>query len=210
MQITEEEPIIKVDEVEIYENDFELAIAEACQKFQIEDLVKESQRRWKAVMEYVGKRLFPDNKLFRDRTIVWLNNNKIPTNNNRYDYDIINSLCDYYMYLSDRYNKLISTVAFSLFIGVSRDTIGNWKEDKELNSTRYHIYKKIIDQRFDCVTDDAYDNGNVTGTMYVGNVEFGTNLPGVRGDQGSSGRKPQIPAEQMLAIEQADGPEADF
>ncbi len=170
--------MIKIDDVELYDNDFEIAIAEACRKYNIEDLVKEGQRRWKKVMEYVGKRIFGDTKILRDKDTVWLDGNRIPTNNNRFDYKIINTLCDFYMGLSDQYNKLISAEAFSLFLNMSRDTIVTWGED-ESSTARFHIYKKIKDFRLECIKDHAYDNGNVTGTMYVGNTEFGTNMPGV-------------------------------
>lgn len=177
----DEELIIKIDEIEIYDNDFEIAIAEACQKFGIDDLTNASQRRWKRVMEFVGKRIFRDNKILRDKNTVWLEGNNIPTNNNRFNYNIINILCDYYMSLSDQYDKLISAEAFSLFLNIPRDTIGSWK-DEEPSSTRFRIYKKLKDFRLECIKDNSYDNGNVTGTMYVGNVEYGTNLPGVKED----------------------------
>lgn len=176
------ERVIKVDEVEIFDNDFEMAIAEACEKFKIDDLTAASQRQWKRVMAFVGKRIFGNNKILRDKTTVILEGNNIPTNNNRFDYNIINILCDYYMSLSDQYNKLISAEAFSLFLNVSRDTIGSWK-DEEPGTTRFNIHKKLKDYRLECIKDNAFDNGNVTGTMYVGNVEYGTNLPGVRQDE---------------------------
>lgn len=190
---TDEELIIKIDEVEIYDNDFEIAIAEACQKFGIDDLAKASQRRWKRVMEFVGKRVFNNTKILRDKNTVWLDGNNIPTNNNRFDYNIINILCDYYMSLSDQYDKLISAEAFSLFLNISRDTVGNWK-DEEPSSARFLIYKKLKDFRLECIKDNSYDNGNVTGTMYVGNVEYGTNLPGVRED---SVRRKVLPAAEL-------------
>lgn len=170
--------------VEIYENEFMIALEEACMEEGIEDLVEVSQRRWKAVLRNVGKRMFPDHsKTLRDKNIVFLEGNKIPTNNNRFDYDVINALCDYYMYLSDRYDKLISAEGFSLFLNIPRETISRWNVEDKLSKTSYHIYKKIQETRLECIKDNAYDNGNVTGTMYVGNVEFGTNMPGVSREQ---------------------------
>lgn len=203
----DEELVIKIDEIELFDNDFEIAIADACEKYKIDDLVKEGQRRWKKVMEYVGKRIFKDNKILRDKNTVWLEGNNIPTNNNRFDYNIINILCDYYMSLSDQYDKLISAEAFSLFLNVPRDTIGSWK-DEEPSSTRFHIYKKLKDFRLECIKDNSYDNGNVTGTMYVGNVEYGTNLPGVREErQKIASRTPEEIAAGygMAAIEDRRG-----
>lgn len=182
MEQEQDELVVDCNGVEIFENDFELAISEACDKFGYDDLTDISQRQWKAVMGYVGKKVFPDRKILRDKNTVWLEGNMIPTNNNRFDYNIINKLCDYYMRISDRYNKLISAEAFSLFLNIPRDTVGSWKDD-ESSTTRFHIYKKLKDFRLECIKDNSYDNGNVTGTMYVGNVEYGTNLPGVSREQ---------------------------
>lgn len=204
----EEELILKVDDVEIYDNDFELAIEEACQKYKIDNLVTEGQRRWKRVMEYVGKRIFGDGKILRDKKLVWLNGNKIPTNNNRFDEDIINILCDYYMSLSDQYNKLISIEAFSLFLGIPRESISLWGKE-EPSTMRFRIFKKLKDYRFECLKDHSYDNGNVTGTMYVGNVEYGTNLPGVRQEENE--RRRLTNKELFAMLEQKkQGEQEDF
>ena len=184
--------IVNCNGIEIFDNEFELAIDEACEKYGIEDLTEASQRQWKAVMRYVGKRVFTDTQILRDKNTVLLEGNKIPTNNNRFDYNIINTLCDYYMSMSDRYNKLISAEAFSLLLNMPRETISLWGSD-EPSTLRFNIYKKLKDYRLECIKDNAYDNGNVTGTMYVGNVEFGTNLPGVSREQ--SGKRSLTDAE---------------
>ena len=98
------EVIVNCNGIEIFDNDFELAISEACDKYGIDDLVKEGQTRWKAVMHYVGKRVFPDNKILKDKNTVWLEGNKIPTNNNRYDYNIINKTSR--LFLQQKMRKL--------------------------------------------------------------------------------------------------------
>lgn len=192
MEQEQDELVVDCNGVEIFENDFEFAISEACAKYNIDDLLEASQRQWKSVMRYVGKRVFPDTKILRDKSTVWLDGNKIPTNNNRFDYNIINILCDYYMDLSDRYNKLISAEAFSLLLNIPRETIGTWR-DEEPSTMRFCIYKKLKDFRLECIKDNSFDNGNVTGTMYVGNVEYGTNLPGVSREQ--SGKRMLTDAE---------------
>ena len=138
--------IVNCNGIEIFDNDFELAISEACEKYGIEDLTEASQRQWKAVMRYVGKRVFPDTQILRDKNTVLLEGNKIPTNNNRFDYNIINTLCDYYMSISDRYNKLISAEAFSLLLNMPRETISLWGSD-EPSTLRFNIYKKLKDYR---------------------------------------------------------------
>lgn len=175
----DEAVVVTLGEIEIYENDFEIAIAEACEKFEIENLVKEGQTRWKAVMHYVGKRVFPDNKVLKDKNTVWLEGNRIPTNNNRYDYNILNILCDYYIQLSRRYNKLISTVAFSEFINIPTNTIDQWRETESSTAT-FKIWKKLQDDREDSLKDKAVDSGNVMGVFQVGRREYQWDMPGVR------------------------------
>lgn len=171
--------VVSLGEVEIYENDFEIAIAEAKQKYGIEDLVKEGQTRWKAVMHYVGKRVFPDTKMLKDKQTVWLEGNKIPTNNNRYDYEILDILCDYYIQLSRRYNKLISTVAFSEFINIPTNTVDVWR-DTESSTPTFKIWKKLQGNREDSLKDKAVDSGNVMGVFQVGRREYQWDMPGVR------------------------------
>lgn len=187
-----EEDVVVVDcnGIEIYENEFEVAIAEACQKYGIEDLVKEGQTRWKAVMHYVGKRVFPDTKILKDKNNIILEGNSIPTNNNRYDYNILNILCDYYINLSRRYNKLISSVAFSEFINIPTSTVDKWREEQEgygqdrrLSSTSFQIWKKLQGFREDGLKDKALDNGNVMGVFQVGRREYQWDMPGVSREQ---------------------------
>lgn len=179
-----EDMILKTDSVELYEDDVDQAISEACEKFKVEDLVKEGQTRWKAVLHFVGKRLFPDRKVLRDKKVVWIDGNSIPTNNNRYDYYIINILCDYYIQLSRSYNKLISSVAFAEFINVSVDTVDNWK-DTDPSSLSWRIWKKLQGNREDSLKDKAIDSGNVMGVFQVGRREYQWDMPGVREEIGS-------------------------
>ncbi len=171
--------IVKTDDIEIFDNDFEVAIEEACRKFKIDDLVREGQTRWKAVMHYVGKRVFPDNKVLKDKNIVWLEGNKIPTNNNRYNYNILNILCDYYIQISRQYNKLISTVAFSEFVNIPTNSIDVWRDD-EPNTATFLIWKKLQGNREDSLKDKAVDSGNVMGVFQVGRREYQWDMPGVR------------------------------
>lgn len=192
--LEEDHAVVTIGEIEIYENDFEIAMAEACQKFEIESLVKEGQTRWKAVMHYVGKRVFPDNKVLKDKNTVWLEGNKIPTNNNRYDYNILNILCDYYIQLSRRYNKLISTVAFSEMVNISTDTVDRWRDD-EPSTTTFGIWKKLQGNREDSLKDKAVDSGNVMGVFQVGRREYQWDMPGVREDS----RKSIAPTPEEIA-----------
>ena len=179
--------IFSVDDFKVYDNDIDVAIDNACQELEIDDLRKEGQRRWKAVLQLVGKQLFSNKKILRSRELKINEGNKIPTNNNRYDYNILNSLCDYYIYISNKYNKFVSIEGFSYFTNIPMDSIINWKENKdltgELNNLSYQIYGKITSSRLENIKDNALDNPNVTGTIAVGNWEYQLNMPGVKTEQ---------------------------
>ncbi len=174
--------IFSVEDFKIYDNDIDLAIANACQQLEIDDLKKEGLRPWKAVLQLVGKQLFSNKKILKSKELQIYDDNKIPTNNNRYDYNILNSLCDYYIYLSNKYNKIVSIEGFSYFTNIDRRVINSWKHH-EPNSLSYGIYEKISDTRLDGVKDNALDNANVTGTIAVGNWEYQLNMPGVKMEQ---------------------------
>ena len=179
--------IFNVEDFKIYDNDIDVAIDNACQELEIDDLRKEGQRRWKAVLQLVGKQLFSNKKILRSRELKINEGNKIPTNNNRYDYNILNSLCDYYIYISNKYNKFVSIEGFSYFTNIPMDSIINWRDNKnamdELSNLSYQIYEKITHSRLENIKDNALDNPNVTGTIAVGNWEYQLNMPGVKTEQ---------------------------
>lgn len=108
--------IVDLGTVQIYTSTVQDLIDNACIEFHIEDLLKAGQRQWKAVMQYVGMHLFPDTSVLKDKTLKPLGNATIPTNCNRYDREVLYKLCDYYIYISNVYSKLVSTVAFSYFV----------------------------------------------------------------------------------------------
>lgn len=174
--------ILSVDDVKIYDNDIDRAIDDACEKLEIEDLKREGQRPWKAAMRLVGQSLFNDKSFLKSKVLNIYNNNNIPTNSNSYNYELLDILCDYYILLSDKYNKLVSTVAFSYFVNIPTNTIDLWK-DTEPSTTTFKIWKKLQSNREDCLKDKNYDSNNVVGAISIGNSEYGWNMPGVSREQ---------------------------
>lgn len=198
--------IIKTDNIEIYDNDIERAIKEACEKFQIADLKAERQRPWKAVLQYVGKNVFPDRNVLKDKTLYRGNNSYMASNYNKYNHDIILLLCDYYIYISNLYNKFVSVEGFSYMINIPMDTILEWK-NSEPGSTSFQVWKKLNAIRLESLKDDALDNGNVTGTMFVGNTEYGLNLPGVSRE---TDKKQALSVEQLPKLGQIEQKSQDI
>lgn len=161
--------IVDLGTVQIYTSTVQDLIDQACIEFHIDDLLKAGQRQWKAVMYYVGKRLFPDTKVLKDKRLY--STGVAMTNYNRYDYEILDTLCNYYLSLSDRYSKLVSAVAFSHFCNIPTNTIDVWASD-EPSQGSFKIWQKLRQNRKDCILDRAYDSNSPVGAMYVGNTDF--------------------------------------
>lgn len=190
--------IVDLGTVQIYTSTVQDLIDNACIKFHIEDLLKAGQRQWKAVMQYVGMHLFPDTSVLKDKSLKPLGNATIPTNCNRYDREVLYKLCDYYIYLSNVYSKLVSTVAFSYFCNIPTTTFDLWK-DEESSSLAFKIWQKLQRSRKDCILDRAYDSNSPVGTMFVGNNEFGMNQPGI-GDNATQRRA--ITAQELPRLDE--------
>ena len=121
--------------------------------------------------------IFNDNSILKDKQLY--DNTCMLTNYNRYNYNILNNICDEYIYISDKYNKLCSTVAFSNWCNIDCGVIDNWRLNKESSPKSYEIWQKLQGIRKDCIKDRAYDNKSPVGAMFVGNNEFGMNQPGI-------------------------------
>ena len=190
--------IVELGRIQIYTRTVQDLIDQACIEFHIDDLLKAGQRQWKAVMQYVGMHLFPDTKVLKDKSLSPLNNGTIPTNCNRYDREVLYKLCDYYIYISNVYSKLVSTVAFSYFCNIPTTTFDLWK-DEESSSLAFKIWQKLQRSRKDCILDRAYDSNSPVGTMFVGNNEFGMNQPGI-GDNATQRRA--ITAQELPRLDE--------
>ena len=177
---------------EIYDNDIDLAINTACKALNIQNLVNENQTRWKAVLTYDGRLLFPERQILKDHTKPLYYTGRYYQNCNRYDIELLLVLCDYYIFLSYKFNKVISIIGFSLLANIDYRLIYGWNtyyknnmdnigNDNSIVSVRgYEIYRRLSYQREDNLKDKAIDNGNVMGIFQVGRREYAWDMPGVR------------------------------
>ena len=140
--------IVDLGTVQIYTSTVQDLIDQACIEFHIDDLLKAGQRQWKAVMQYVGMHLFPDTSVLKDKSLKPLGNATIPTNCNRYDREVLYKLCDYYIYISNVYSKLVSTVAFSYFCNIPTNTMDIWSSE-EPSSLAFKMWQKLQRSRKD-------------------------------------------------------------
>lgn len=129
----------KVENVEIYEtydDDIDFYFSDFCEKYKIEDMVKESQSRFNACMMYIGKALFSDPSILRQAPSIAAKHGAI-TNANLYNVPLLNDLCDKYIYMCLLYSKEISITGFSYMVNINNAVIEGWGND---NSIYYESY----------------------------------------------------------------------
>lgn len=178
---------IKTSEgMEIYENGIALYLDEYIQERQIEDMRKEPQSRWNALL-YINNNLF---KLHRDilkadnySTGNLIYNNQ--SNNNAYDTDKINKICDIYIGLCYEYDKEISVMGFSKLTGIVQDTIYSWADGStQLGSSGSLVYKKLTAEREESLSNMLISGKrNPVGLLGALNRHYGWNMGQPRGVQ---------------------------
>lgn len=144
------------DGTEVFYSEIHRALCEFIEDRGIEDMSKESQNKWNAALIYIYNTVFKGtNKLKRSN----YDSNKLmynkPSNNNAYDINIINNICDYYIALCYEYDKEVSINGFSKMTGISVDCICAWggKVNKQSHNFQnvgqagLDLHKKLTDER---------------------------------------------------------------
>lgn len=155
----------------------ESAISDLCEKNGIEDLRKEKQRPFKAIMFEVGASLFPGRRMLRNNKLYFRgmgdNNNPLYSNNNKYNINIINRLADIYIIICNKYNKIIDLNGFAMFANIEERVLYSWGEqDGKTNPAGYLVYKKIHQTGEVSLQDAITDTGQAVGLIAVGNTRY--------------------------------------
>ena len=118
--------------IEVFENDIQMYLTMFCEENGIEDMKKESQSVWNAALMYIKRHVFNNNTVLKSSTpLSGYNNNNYNnqysnlnnSNCNSYNIDIVNSICDYYIYICMMYDKEISINGFTFLTGIIQDCI---------------------------------------------------------------------------------------
>lgn len=167
--------------VEVFENDVDLYLKLFCEEQNIEDLKAESQSVWNAALMYVKRHVFSTSDILKSNNNIINNNSIMDSNYNQYNYDLVDSVCDYYIYLCMRYDKEVSAIGFSLLTGIGRYTIATWRDGRNKLSTKsLDIAKKIYDYREESLSNKLVTGKqNPVGVLGVLNRHYSWNLPGV-------------------------------
>ena len=167
--------------IEIFENDIDLYLHQFQDEQDIEDFKQVGQSVWNGALRYIYNHVFKNNNnLLKEHNNYTVNNNIIPnTNCNMYNYNLVNNILDYYIYLCQIYNKEISIIGFSNLTGINTDTINEWgNNSNKLSSTSFAIYKKLSQMREESLSNKLVDGKqNPVGTIAVLNRQFGWASP---------------------------------
>lgn len=163
-KVTEQEQTL-----EVFENDIQLYLSIFCEENGIKDMKKESQSVWNAALMYIKKHVFSVPDILKDKTPLnhYYNNdydnkysNLNNSNCNRYNMNIVNSVCDYYIYLCMLYVKEVSIIGFSNLTGIYTQTIHQWGNDeRKLSTSGLDLYKKITE-----FNEESLSNILISGT----------------------------------------------
>lgn len=175
--------------VEVFENDIDLYLKLFCEEQNIEDLKAESQSVWNAALMYVKRHVFPTSSTLKmSKPLEGYNNNNYNNqysnlnncNCNAYNIELVNSVCDYYIYICNLYNKGVTISGFSKLTGIGESTIREWGNDtRKLSTSSTDIYKKLSREYENSAESKLWGNKNPVAVMAILNKRFGWNLPGV-------------------------------
>ena len=167
--------------IEVFESDIELYLKLFCEEQSIDDLKAESQSVWNAALMYIKRHVFNTSDILKSNNNIINNNSIMDSNYNQYNYDLLNSICDYYIYLCMMYDKEVSAIGFSLLTGIDRYTIATWRDGQNKLSTKsLDIGKKIYDYREESLSNKLVTGKqNPVGVLGVLNRHYAWNLPGV-------------------------------
>lgn len=184
---------------DVFENEIELYLQAFKDENEIEDLRQISQSVWNSALRYIYKHVFKGNKdALKAHSNITVESNSIPSTFNRYNYEIINSIVDYYILeMCMKYDKEVSILGFSILTGIDNETINIWGNDSKgdkLSSSGFGIYKKLNVFREESLSNKlATGNKNPVGILAILNRHYQWNLPGVSKEQS----KPQLSASEL-------------
>lgn len=164
---------------EVFENDIQLYLSMFCEENGIEDMRKESQSVWNSALMYIKRHAFSTTSMLKSHNNVINSNNSINSNYNAYNYELVNSVCDSYIYLCMLNDKEVSAIGFSLLTGIDRYTLATWRDEgTKLSTLSSDIGKKISDFREESLSNKlATGKQNPVGVIAMLNRHYGWSSP---------------------------------
>ena len=179
--------------IDVFENDIDMYLQMFKEEQNIEDLRSIPQSVWNGCLMYICRHLFKGTDLLKSKARRTVENNIIASNFNAYDYELVNKIADYYIYLCSLYNKEVSIVGFSNLTGITTETIYIWGSNNNYNnicnsvidnnldklgSSSFDIYKKLIEKREESLSNKLADGKqNPVGVIAMLNRHYGWASP---------------------------------
>ena len=165
--------------IEVFENDIQLYLSMFCEENGIEDMTKEPQSRWNACLTYIQRHVFNNKDLLKQSNNIYNSNSIMDSNYNMYNYDVLYSILEYYIYLCNMYNKEVSSMGYSKLVGISNEIISMWGNDNnKLSSGSFEIYKKLNQEREESLSNKLADGKqNPVGVIAILNRQYGWASP---------------------------------
>lgn len=184
--------------IEVYENE----IDEYLHQFQIDqdidDLRAIPQTVWNACLMYIQRHVFTDRDLLKQKNNIYTDNTLMATNCNSYDYELLNDICDYYIYMCALYDKECSIYGYSKLTNINYQNIMEWgnnyNNSNRLSSKSCEIYKKLTNAREQSLVAKLVSMKHPTAMAIILNKDYGYNLPGVSKEQAN---KPTLGDRQL-------------
>ena len=148
-------------QIEGYEEQIYIAIRDFMQKLQIEDLVKEPQNRWNACLIHIGQTVFKDKSKLK--AAPYIHTSKVTLNGNAYNIDLFNKLCNIYINICYQFDKEVSIIGYSYFLNISYNTIYDWNNKGENNSSKLNIKSSDIFKKIKGVQEETLANMAISG-----------------------------------------------
>ena len=172
-----------MEQVEVFEHDIALYLSEFCEEQKIKSMKEESQSVWNACLMYIKRRVFPNSKILKSKKLVAQDSFKGGfSNKNSYNLELVDQICDVYVYLCMIYEKEVSKVGFQLLTGIEDVTLISWKNGKTRTSSPLssQIVEKLEKFREESLSDKLADaKRNPVGILAILNRHYQWNLPGV-------------------------------
>lgn len=188
--------------IEVFENEIDEYLHLFMNEQRIEDLRSVPQSVWNGALRYIYRNVFKGNKqALKEHNNIYSDNTITPTNCNSYNYNIVNEVLDYYIYLCQIYNKEISIMGFSNLTGIDTEVINNWGNEVNISSAASSvIYKKLSQMREESLSNKLADGKqNPVGVIAMLNRHYGWASPYT---SDSNKKKTSLPADELPKLGQ--------
>ena len=188
--------------IEVFENDIDLYLHQFMEEQGIEDLKTTPQSVWNGALRYIYNHVFKGKNLLKQSNNTKVDGNIISSNFNAYDYDKVNDLVDYYIYLCQIHNKEVSIIGFSNLSGINTDTIWDWGNNStRLSSSSCEVYKKLIAMREESLSNKLADGKqNPVGVIAMLNRHYGWASPYT--SDANKGKRQALSQEDLIKLKQ--------